>query len=61
MDLYERLFVRAQAAPVLCPRTLALWRPGVPQAGTYCRPAYSGSIPCTGPVRCTLCGQEVKP
>lgn len=41
-----------------CQRTLALWRPGEPQPGIEHHWAYTGVIPCTGPQRCTLCGEE---
>ena len=40
-----------------CRRTLALVRPGWPAASTTHAYAYSGTIPNTGPRRCTLCGR----
>lgn len=40
-----------------CPRTLALWRPGVPIDGVGHSYSWSGKIPCTGVLRCTLCGE----
>lgn len=40
-----------------CPRTLALYRPGVPM-GIGHHYAYSGEIPCTGRLCCTLCGAD---
>jgi hypothetical protein len=41
-----------------CQRTFALYRPGVPLPGVSHRFAWSGSVPCTGRLRCTLCGAE---
>ena len=40
----------------LCPRHLALWKPGEPQPGVGHRWSWSGSTPLTGVLRCTLCG-----
>jgi hypothetical protein len=40
----------------LCPRTLALYKPGQPMPGVPHHFAYTGSVPCTGSLRCTLCG-----
>ena len=40
----------------LCPRTLALWRPGVPVAGVPCHYTYIGRVPLTGTLVCPLCG-----
>lgn len=42
--------------PDLCPRTLALWKPGEPQPDVGHAWSWSGSVPCTGDMRCTLCG-----
>lgn len=39
-----------------CPRTLCLYKPGVPIPGVVCTYAYTGSIPCTGQQRCMTCG-----
>lgn len=39
-----------------CQRARALWRNSEPIAGFYCSYAYSGTIPCTGELRCILCG-----
>lgn len=39
-----------------CPRTFAIYRPGVPLPGVAHHFAWSGSMPCTGTLRCTLCG-----
>lgn len=44
--------------PALCKRTVALWKPGEPQAGVYCRLSWSGRMPLTGRLRCTLCGED---
>jgi len=44
----------------LCARTLALFRPGIPIPGTVCYYTYTGRMPCTGSLRCFLCG-KVKP
>jgi hypothetical protein len=38
-----------------CPRTLALYQPGVPK-GFPCHFVYAGKVPCTGPLICPLCG-----
>jgi hypothetical protein len=43
----------------LCQRTVALNRPGVPLYGVTCKPAYLGRVPCTGPLRCTMCGRAL--
>lgn len=40
-----------------CKRTLALYRTGVPM-DTPCRYAYTGRVPCTGPLVCTMCGER---
>lgn len=40
-----------------CPRTLALYKPGVPM-GTDHHYSWSGSMPCTGVLRCTMCGKR---
>jgi hypothetical protein len=45
----------------LCQRTNALWKPGQPIAGVFCSYAYRGKIPCTGTLRCHLCGKEIAP
>lgn len=42
----------------LCPRTLALFWPGVRLPGVTCSYAYTGSMPCTGPRVCHLCGRR---
>lgn len=39
-----------------CPRTLALYKPGVPMGGDHSY-SWSGSMPCTGVLRCTMCGK----
>lgn len=44
--------------PRICYRTLALWRPGEPISGVPHHYAWSGSVPCTGRLRCTLCGAD---
>ena len=44
------------ATGVECPRTLALYKPGQPMPGVVHHFAYTGSVPCTGQLRCTLCG-----
>jgi len=41
-----------------CPRTLALWKRGERQPSANHTFAWSGSVPCTGRLRCTLCGQD---
>jgi len=41
-----------------CPRTLALWKRGERQPGVNHAFAWSGSVPCTGTLRCTLCGED---
>lgn len=41
-----------------CPRTVALWRPGERISGVRHHFAYRGTMPCTGPLVCTLCGQR---
>ena len=41
-----------------CPRTLALYKPGVPMPGVSHHYAWTGRIPCTGVLRCTLCGDR---
>ena len=40
-----------------CQRTLAIYKSGVPM-GTHCTYAWSGKMPCTGILRCTMCGKE---
>jgi hypothetical protein len=42
----------------LCPRTFALYKPGIPFAGVGHRYAWTGSAPLTRRMCCTLCGQE---
>lgn len=37
-------------------RTCALYRPGEPIEGVDHHWAYSGQMPLTGSVKCTLCG-----
>jgi hypothetical protein len=39
----------------LCKRTFCIFRPGIPQPGMMCHYSYTGSIPCTGPMRCIYC------
>ena len=41
-----------------CARTLALCDPGVPVEGLKCHYAWTGAIPCTGRLACTLCGKD---
>lgn len=41
-----------------CQRTFALWKPGVPM-NIHCTYAWSGRIPCTGLLKCTMCGKEL--
>lgn len=48
----------ARAAAVLCPRTLAIYKPGVPMPGVTHAYAYGGDMPCTGPLVCALCGER---
>jgi hypothetical protein len=45
-------------APDVCPRTVAIYRPGEALPGVSHHYAYSGRVPCTGVLRCTLCGQR---
>jgi len=45
--------------PNPCPRTLALWKPGEKIEGVQHRPSWSGKVPCTGRLRCLLCGQDL--
>jgi hypothetical protein len=40
-----------------CGRDLALWQPGQVQPGVTHRFAWTGEVPCTGQLRCTLCGK----
>lgn len=40
----------------LCPRTVCLYKPGVSIPGVFCRYAYTGKMPCTGPQVCHMCG-----
>lgn len=42
---------------LVCARTFALWRPGVPFIDTPGRPRWTGAIPFTGRYRCTMCGR----
>lgn len=42
----------------LCPRTLAVHKPGETMPGVYHSFAYTGKIPNTGPKVCHLCGQR---
>jgi hypothetical protein len=41
-----------------CPRTRAIWKPGVPIEGVKCSYAWTGKVPCTGRLVCHLCGRE---
>jgi hypothetical protein len=41
-----------------CPRTRAIWKPGVPIEGVKCSYAWTGKVPCTGRLACHLCGRE---
>lgn len=41
----------------LCPRTFALWKPGMQIEGVKHHYAYSGKMPCTGLIKCTMCGK----
>jgi hypothetical protein len=41
-----------------CSRTLAIYRPGVPIEGVEHRFAWGGMLPCTGVLRCMLCGER---
>lgn len=41
-----------------CPRTLALYKPGVRIEGVRCSYSYAGSVPLTGRQRCHLCGLD---
>lgn len=41
----------------LCKRTVCLWKTGEPQPGVTCVFAYTGSVPCTGQLRCMTCGR----
>jgi len=50
--------VESETMPGDCPRTLALWKPGVPQPNVNHAFAWSGRMPCTGRLRCTLCGED---
>lgn len=43
-----------------CPRTLAIYRPGVPMGFGH-HFAYSGRVPCTGSLVCTMCGLRKDP
>jgi hypothetical protein len=42
----------------MCARTLAIWRPGISIFGVHCQLSWNGHIPCTGVLRCTLCGRR---
>jgi hypothetical protein len=42
-----------------CMRTLAIFKPGVPLPGVRHSYAWSGKVPCTGSLRCTLCGKVI--
>ena len=41
---------------MICPRTFAVNQPGVPRQGVDHHFAYTGRVPNTGQLRCTLCG-----
>jgi hypothetical protein len=41
-----------------CPRTLAIYRPGIRIHGVTHHFSWSGNMPMTGTLRCYLCGQE---
>jgi hypothetical protein len=43
----------------LCKRTLCTVDPGIPVPGMTCHYAWSGSIPCTGILRCTRCNDRL--
>lgn len=45
-----------QDRPAPCPRTLAIYMRGVPMPDVPHHFAYTGDIPNTGTLRCTLCG-----
>jgi len=42
----------------LCPRTLCVYRPGVPLSKQFCVFVYRGRMPCTGPKSCFNCGRR---
>lgn len=42
----------------LCPRTVCLYKPGVPLLGVPCHFTYIGRVPCTGPQVCMGCGRR---
>lgn len=41
-----------------CTRRFAIYKPGTPIPGVLHHFAWSGRIPCTGELRCTLCGER---
>lgn len=44
-----------------CPRTFAVHQPGIPQPGVVHNFRWTGSVPLTGRLRCTLCGLDATP
>jgi hypothetical protein len=40
-----------------CMRTFALYKPGVPLPSVRHSYAWTGRVPCTGVLRCILCGK----
>lgn len=40
-----------------CPRTVALYKPGHHMPGVNHSFSWTGAVPLTGELRCTLCGQ----
>ena len=59
VDLHTGLEEPPLPALDTCPRTLAIYKPGVPMTGVNHHFAWSGSVPMTGTLRCTLCGQRM--
>jgi len=51
--------IRDRAAD--CPRTFALYLPGQRIPGVGHRPRWTGAVPLTGVLRCTLCGKDIIP
>ena len=50
--------MKTETATKLCPRTLALWKPGQPIPGIPCSYSYMGKVPGTGRLACHLCGRD---